>query len=154
MSSFNWLWNCCVLGVKAVFFGPDFVTITKDDDENVEWRVLKPEIFATIMDFFNSGELISSQLIVIRPKTGSIFAPLNFWTKDPYYYTTAGTLVWTLSGQFQLCLILDRSKNTLRANQTLYSRGPIWWKKLVASKFNIEIEFRKKILFYGSSVAM
>jgi len=44
-----------VEGVKAVFFGPDFVTITKDDDENVEWRVLKPEIFATIMDFFNSG---------------------------------------------------------------------------------------------------
>jgi len=42
-------------GVKAVFFGPDFVTITKVDDENVEWRVLKPEIFATIMDFFNSG---------------------------------------------------------------------------------------------------
>ena len=38
-----------------MFFGPDFVTITKVDDENVEWRVLKPEIFATIMDFFNSG---------------------------------------------------------------------------------------------------
>jgi len=42
-------------GVKAVFFGPDFVTITKVDDENVEWKVLKPEIFATVMDFFSSG---------------------------------------------------------------------------------------------------
>ena len=61
------------------------------------------------MDFFNSGELVSSQLTVIRPKTGSIFAPLNFWTKDPYYYTTAGTLVWTLSGQVQLCLIISDS---------------------------------------------
>ena len=42
-------------GVKAVFFGPDFLTITKVDDDNVEWKVLKPEIFATIMDFFSSG---------------------------------------------------------------------------------------------------
>jgi hypothetical protein len=24
-------------------------------DEDVEWRILKPEIFATIMDFFASG---------------------------------------------------------------------------------------------------
>jgi len=48
-------------GVKAVFFGPDFVTITKVDDENVEWRVLKPEIFATIMDFFNSGLPVVSE---------------------------------------------------------------------------------------------
>ncbi|XP_028161689.1 NFU1 iron-sulfur cluster scaffold homolog, mitochondrial-like [Ostrinia furnacalis] len=41
-------------GVKAVFFGPEFVTVTKQDDD-VEWRILKPEIFATIMDFFASG---------------------------------------------------------------------------------------------------
>lgn len=42
-------------GVKAVFFGPDFITVTKADDELLEWKVLKPEIFATIMDFFSSG---------------------------------------------------------------------------------------------------
>lgn len=41
-------------GVKSVFFGPDFITITKMD-EDVEWRLLKPEIFAVIMDFFASG---------------------------------------------------------------------------------------------------
>ncbi|XP_035726767.1 NFU1 iron-sulfur cluster scaffold homolog, mitochondrial-like [Vespa mandarinia] len=41
-------------GVKSVFFGPDFITITKLD-EDMEWGVLKPEIFATIMDFFASG---------------------------------------------------------------------------------------------------
>ncbi|CAG0893685.1 unnamed protein product [Darwinula stevensoni] len=41
-------------GVKAVFLGPTFVTVTKVDDE-MEWSVLKPEIFATIMDFFSSG---------------------------------------------------------------------------------------------------
>lgn len=42
-------------GVKAVFFGPDFITVTKMDDESVEWRTLKPEIYAIIMDFFASG---------------------------------------------------------------------------------------------------
>ncbi|BES91812.1 NHypothetical protein1 iron-sulfur cluster scaffold homolog, mitochondrial [Nesidiocoris tenuis] len=41
-------------GVKSVFFGPDFITVTKIDDD-VEWKLLKPEIFATIMDFFASG---------------------------------------------------------------------------------------------------
>lgn len=41
-------------GVKSVFFGKDFVTVTKMDDE-VEWRLLKPEIFATIMDYFTSN---------------------------------------------------------------------------------------------------
>lgn len=41
-------------GVKAVFFGPDFITVTKVD-EDMDWKVLKPEIFATIMDFFASG---------------------------------------------------------------------------------------------------
>ncbi|XP_072743605.1 NFU1 iron-sulfur cluster scaffold homolog, mitochondrial isoform X1 [Anoplolepis gracilipes] len=41
-------------GVKAIFFGPDFITVTKLD-EDVEWKLLKPEVFATIMDFFASG---------------------------------------------------------------------------------------------------
>lgn len=41
-------------GVRSVFFGPDYITVTKMDDE-VEWRLLKPEIYATIMDFFASG---------------------------------------------------------------------------------------------------
>ncbi|XP_078044263.1 NFU1 iron-sulfur cluster scaffold homolog, mitochondrial [Augochlora pura] len=43
-----------VEGVKSVFFGPDFITITKID-EDVEWKLLKPEVFAVIMDFFASG---------------------------------------------------------------------------------------------------
>ncbi|KAK9704383.1 NifU-like domain [Popillia japonica] len=56
-------------GVKGIFLGPDFITVTKADDEvewkllkpvtkaddEVEWKLLKPEIFATIMDFFASG---------------------------------------------------------------------------------------------------
>lgn len=41
-------------GVKGVFFGPDFITITKTDAE-VQWKLLKPDVYATIMDFFASG---------------------------------------------------------------------------------------------------
>ncbi|XP_055340035.1 NFU1 iron-sulfur cluster scaffold homolog, mitochondrial-like isoform X1 [Paramacrobiotus metropolitanus] len=41
-------------GVKSVFFGSDFITITKMDDE-VDWKVLKAEIYAVIMDFFASN---------------------------------------------------------------------------------------------------
>lgn len=41
-------------GVKSVFFGSDYITLTKIDDD-VEWMVLKPEIYAAIMDFFSSG---------------------------------------------------------------------------------------------------
>ena len=42
-------------GVKSVFFGNDFITVTKVDDDNVEWKAIKPEIYATIMDFLHSG---------------------------------------------------------------------------------------------------
>lgn len=39
--------------MRGVFFGGDFITVSKQED--AEWGVLKPEIFATIMDFFASG---------------------------------------------------------------------------------------------------
>ncbi|ALC49468.1 CG32857 [Drosophila busckii] len=42
-----------VEGVRAVFFGADFVTISKE--ESSEWSLIKPEVFAVIMDFFASG---------------------------------------------------------------------------------------------------
>ncbi|XP_062520274.1 NFU1 iron-sulfur cluster scaffold homolog, mitochondrial-like [Corticium candelabrum] len=41
-------------GVSRVFFGHDFITVSKADDD-VEWSLLKPEIFASIMDFFASN---------------------------------------------------------------------------------------------------
>nr|CAH0106548.1 unnamed protein product [Daphnia galeata] len=41
-------------GVKSVFLGPDFITITKMDEE-IDWKNIKAEVFATIMDFFTSG---------------------------------------------------------------------------------------------------
>lgn len=42
-----------VEGVKSVFFGGDFITISKAED--AEWAVMKAELFAVIMDFFASG---------------------------------------------------------------------------------------------------
>nr|ADY77002.1 iron-sulfur cluster assembly protein NFU4 [Ipomoea batatas]ADY77005.1 iron-sulfur cluster assembly protein NFU4 [Ipomoea batatas]GMC58991.1 nifU-like protein 4, mitochondrial [Ipomoea batatas] len=41
-------------GITRVFYGSDFVTVTKSDDAS--WDLLKPEIFAAIMDFFSSGK--------------------------------------------------------------------------------------------------
>ncbi|XP_017551816.1 NFU1 iron-sulfur cluster scaffold homolog, mitochondrial isoform X1 [Pygocentrus nattereri] len=41
-------------GVKSVFLGPDFITITRTNAD-MEWKVIKPDVFATIMDFFTSG---------------------------------------------------------------------------------------------------
>ncbi|KAJ8473135.1 hypothetical protein ONZ45_g16409 [Pleurotus djamor] len=41
-------------GVQAVFYGPDFVTVTKDSEN--PWAVLKPEIYSILMEFFSSGK--------------------------------------------------------------------------------------------------
>lgn len=43
-----------IAGITRVFFGSDFVTVTKSEDAS--WEFLKPEIFASIMDFYSSGE--------------------------------------------------------------------------------------------------
>ena len=40
-------------GVTGVFYGSDFVTVTKAEDQ--VWSMLKPEIFAAIMEHFTSG---------------------------------------------------------------------------------------------------
>ncbi len=46
--------HCASSGVTRVFFGADFVTVTKA--EEVSWAVLKPHIFATIMDFYSTKQ--------------------------------------------------------------------------------------------------
>ncbi|CAK5280028.1 unnamed protein product [Mycena citricolor] len=43
-----------VEGVKAVFYGPDFVTVSKDSEN--PWAVIKPEIYSILMEFFSSGQ--------------------------------------------------------------------------------------------------
>lgn len=41
-------------GVRAVFYGPDFVTVSKDSE--VTWAVVKPEVYSILMEFFSSGQ--------------------------------------------------------------------------------------------------
>jgi Fe-S cluster biogenesis protein NfuA len=41
-------------GVRGVFFGPDFVTVSKDSENT--WAVIKPEIYSILMEFFSSGQ--------------------------------------------------------------------------------------------------
>jgi len=41
-------------GVEGVFFGSDFITITKS--EKLDWQVMKPIILGDIMDHFNSDD--------------------------------------------------------------------------------------------------
>ena len=43
-----------VEGVEGVFFGSDFITITKG--QSLDWQVMKPLILGSIMDHYNSGE--------------------------------------------------------------------------------------------------
>jgi Fe-S cluster biogenesis protein NfuA len=43
-----------VEGVKGVMLASDFISINKDSD--VPWPILKPQIFAAIMDFFAANQ--------------------------------------------------------------------------------------------------
>ena len=43
-----------VQGVTGVFFGPDFVTVTKD--ESADWNHIKPAILGVIMEHYQSGQ--------------------------------------------------------------------------------------------------
>ncbi|XP_051946161.1 NFU1 iron-sulfur cluster scaffold homolog, mitochondrial [Xyrauchen texanus] len=46
-------------GIKSVFYGPDFITLTKTDDD-VEWTDIKRHAIEVITQFFNSGEPITT----------------------------------------------------------------------------------------------
>lgn len=41
-------------GVTSVFYGPDFVTVSKDSETS--WSVVKPEIYSILMEFFSSEQ--------------------------------------------------------------------------------------------------
>lgn len=49
-------------GCVRVFFAHDFISVTKDDES--DWEEMKPHVFATIMDFFASGEPVVSDMAV------------------------------------------------------------------------------------------
>lgn len=41
-------------GVKMVFFGPDFISVSKTED--TQWALLKPEIYSVIIEHFSQGK--------------------------------------------------------------------------------------------------
>jgi Fe-S cluster biogenesis protein NfuA len=54
-------------GVTGVFFGPDFISVTKGDGE---WQHLKPAILGAIMEHYLSGEAVTE-----GEETGSESSP-------------------------------------------------------------------------------
>jgi Fe-S cluster biogenesis protein NfuA len=57
-----------VEGVAAVFFGRDFITITKLADE--DWYVMKPAILGVIMEHFTAGKPVMNDTAP-TPESGS-----------------------------------------------------------------------------------
>ncbi len=45
-----------ITGVTGVFFGSDFVTVTKDGEQ--DWHVMKPAVLGAIMEHFTAGKPI------------------------------------------------------------------------------------------------
>jgi Fe-S cluster biogenesis protein NfuA len=70
-----------VTGVRRVFLGLDFVTVTKDGDG--DWGTLKPLVLGVIMDFFASGRPVMSDLARdeeledVRPEDAEIVAQIK-----------------------------------------------------------------------------
>ena len=50
-----------VEGVERVFLGPDFLTVTRDEEADLDWRQLKAPILAAIMEHFTSGAAVLAE---------------------------------------------------------------------------------------------
>lgn len=98
-------------GVKGVMLGPDFITISKVNlicavvqpflwlmlkkktfsfqaDSDLEWKVIKPDVFATIMDFFTSGVPVINEESVPSADTGESstnFTGLSSLNKESFF---------------------------------------------------------------------
>lgn len=62
-----------VKGVKAVFLGNDFVTVTKN--EAIEWDHIKPAILGAVMEHFQSGQPVMAEGIQTAAPTGESDGP-------------------------------------------------------------------------------
>jgi Fe-S cluster biogenesis protein NfuA len=62
-----------VSGVAGVFYGPDFISVTKADGE---WQHLKPAILGAIMEHFSSGApLLAADSVPDASEDEEFFAP-------------------------------------------------------------------------------
>jgi len=70
-----------VSGVSAVFFGADFITVTKSDGD---WQEIKPAVLGTIMEHFVSGAPLLAAGALADPHTEAeeFFAPEDAATVD------------------------------------------------------------------------
>ena len=57
-----------VNGVKGVFLGSDFVSVTKDG--GMEWSHIKPAILGAVMEHFMSGKPVLADTALPEPATG------------------------------------------------------------------------------------
>ncbi|KAI6219308.1 NFU1 iron-sulfur cluster scaffold-like protein, mitochondrial [Aphelenchoides fujianensis] len=60
-----------ITGVKGVFFGEDFVSVTKSSEDE-EWALIKPDVFATIMDYLQAGKPVISDVAASEPTDTTI----------------------------------------------------------------------------------
>ena len=51
-----------ISGLKSLFFGTDFISITKTDE--TDWAGIKADIFGTLMDYFTLHDLVEIQKTV------------------------------------------------------------------------------------------
>jgi Fe-S cluster biogenesis protein NfuA len=79
-------------GVAGVFFGHDFVTITREerDEAGFEWQYMKPAILGAIMEHYSSGEPVIADDSV-KPAEGEEF----FDESDSQIVTTIKELLET-----------------------------------------------------------
>ena len=75
-------------GVRGVFFGSDFITVTKTDGE---WQQLKPAILGAIMEHFMSG----APLVQTEPGAAPTDAEEFFDAKDADTVATIKELIET-----------------------------------------------------------
>lgn len=61
-------------GVSAVFFGSDFITITKD--ETSHWEALKPILLTSIMDHFVAGKPVLLKAGEVKAATAEVDSDL------------------------------------------------------------------------------
>jgi Fe-S cluster biogenesis protein NfuA len=59
-----------VAGISGVFFGSDFITVTKSDGE---WQQLKPMILGAIMEHFMSGEPLLASGVIDQTEADEFF---------------------------------------------------------------------------------
>jgi Fe-S cluster biogenesis protein NfuA len=67
-------------GVKGVFFGSDFVTITKDS--SFDWSVVKPSILMKLMDHFVANLPVITEVLSQTTPEADVSNPLVYQIKE------------------------------------------------------------------------